>query len=137
MRSFIIGFMLTRRLAGVLLILMLMRIAIQSVSDWRDLRDRSPNPRLSLISDLVFAASMAGFWWLISTDLFSPRVARFDLAVLIASAGYAGVLFTAAASVAPIYAPGNLQLQRSLKRTAVGFWMISIAAFTVVRWLAH
>jgi hypothetical protein len=48
---------------------------------------------------------MAAFWWLISTDLFLPRVARFDLAVLIASAGYAAVLFTAAPSVAPIYAP--------------------------------
>ena len=91
MRSFIIGFMLTRRIASVLLILMPMRIAIQSVSDWRDLKDRSPNPRLRLISDLVFAGSMAGLWWLISTDLFSPRLARFDLAVLIASAGYAVV----------------------------------------------
>ena len=116
---------------------MLVRVVLQSVLGWRDLKDRSSNPRLRLTSDLVLAAVLAGFWWLISIDLFSLRVASFDLAALITGAGCVALLFMAATSLARSYAPGNVQLQGGLKTAAVGFWVISIAAFTVVRWLLH
>jgi hypothetical protein len=88
-------------------------------------------------SDLVFAALMAGLWWLISSDLFSPSVTSFDLAALIAGAGYVAVLLMAAMSILSIDARRNVRLQQSLKRAALGFWLISIGAYAVVRWLPH